>query len=399
MYPVLSGGSSLRKIEFFCIYNRKTDELYELNEEGFYFLLNLDGTKSLKDLSYDKEFLDFLLKEGVIEISKKPTYRKPILRASPVPSLRYLEVQITGRCNLSCKHCYIEERLGDMDLSLFTKIVDEFEEMGGLRLMVSGGEPTIHRNFEKIADILSSERYTFRRVLLTNGIIYRGFIKKGFDEVQVSIDGLEKGNDMIRGKGSFRKAMDSILKYLDDGLDVSVATMLHRGNVSEIEEMGRMLRKIGIREWGIDVPCISGKLKENTSLLLEPHEAAPYISYSFGGSYHGESEGMVCGYHLLTIFPDGIASKCGFYRNRPIGDLKRESLAEVWRRKKDISIHETDCHGCEYLDECGGGCRFRAGDYGKDPYMCAYYGWLKKESIASKTPPAMDLDLSDMVKQ
>ena len=58
------------------------------------------------------------MREGIL--TKEPPYnklrgtkiqndkRRPPIKKSPVPSLRYLELQITDRCNLRCRHCYID---------------------------------------------------------------------------------------------------------------------------------------------------------------------------------------------------------------------------------------------------------------------------------------------------
>jgi radical SAM protein with 4Fe4S-binding SPASM domain len=70
---------------------------------------------------------------------------------------------------------------------------------------------------------------------------------------------------------------------------------------------------------------------------------------------------------------DGTIDKCGDFTERRSGHA-REGLAAVWPRIRRWRLEELSCR-CPHLDECRGGCRFRAighGDpLGPDPVQCA----------------------------
>ena len=111
-----------------------------------------------------------------------------------MPSLRYLELQITDRCNLRCRHCYIGENVPkELSVRQITEILKEFEEMQGLRLMITGGEPLLHSSFDALNDVLPD--FLIRKVLFTNGLLLNKDLLRrlNVDEIQISIDGLEKG--------------------------------------------------------------------------------------------------------------------------------------------------------------------------------------------------------------
>ena len=105
--------------------------------------------------------------------------------------------------------------------------------------------------------------------------------------------------------------------------------MVHRKNLDEFEPLARLVEEIGAIEWGVDLPCLAGSLQEHSDLLVPYEEAVPFLSFSFGGGYHGSSEGYACGRHLLTVLPNGQAVKCGFYEDQPLGDA-RQGLIECW---------------------------------------------------------------------
>lgn len=86
----------IKLIEFPALYNIKTDELYSLNEKGLEIIQNIEEGKTLniKDKE-EKEFINYCLNEGIL--TTEPQKRiKTLLRQSPIPSLRYLELQITN---------------------------------------------------------------------------------------------------------------------------------------------------------------------------------------------------------------------------------------------------------------------------------------------------------------
>jgi radical SAM protein with 4Fe4S-binding SPASM domain len=248
--------------------------------------------------------------------------------------------------------------------------------MQGLRLLITGGEPLLHREFSGMNRLLPD--YAFRKVLFTNGTLVTDGLLDGLnvDELQVSVDGLEGAHDALRGKGTFGKAMECIRKALDKGFEVSVSTMVHGGNLGDFDELERTFKAIGIRDWTVDVPCREGNLRENPEFHLPPETAGRYLGYGFGDGLHGGGGGFACGLHLMAVMADGSSAKCAFYSDEPVGHV-REGLSRCWQRVKHTRLEELQCD-CDALEACRGGCRYRAsllgGPLEKDFYMCAFYG-------------------------
>jgi MoaA/NifB/PqqE/SkfB family radical SAM enzyme len=147
----------------------------------------------------------------LVKFFDTPQREKVSPHPSPVPSLRYLELQITDRCNLRCHHCYIGDGLSqDLSVKNIEEILEEFEEMQGLRLLLSGGEPLLHPNFWEINERLKD--YAFRSVLLSNGILITRDVARRLRvrEVQISLDGMKEGHESIRGTGTFTKTLAAI---------------------------------------------------------------------------------------------------------------------------------------------------------------------------------------------
>ncbi len=65
-----------------------------------------------------------------------------------------LDVHVTTRCNLRCRHCYLKdlkaEDRRDMDLDTFAELLIDASLHSVKTFILSGGEPLYHKNFEEI---------------------------------------------------------------------------------------------------------------------------------------------------------------------------------------------------------------------------------------------------------
>lgn len=377
-YLSLSEPCALKSLEEDYLYHIGEDDLYEVNDDAAAMLARCDGSLCVHELNPDPEFLHFCVEEGLLELNESPSSRNLWPGASPVPSLRYLEWLVTFRCNLSCAHCYLgDSQAADFPEDLIRPLLDQFSSMQGLRILVSGGEPILYKHFDTLNEALPD--YPVRAVLLSNGMgLHEGLLKRlHFHEVQISLDGMEKGHDLIRGKGSFEQAVKAMKMVRDAGMDLSVATMIHSGNLDEWDEMRQLIQDSGAGEWSVDYPCRKGRWESHPELAVDPAIAAGKMAYGFGGSYHGTSSGWTCGRHLAAILPSGELCKCGLYQDRPYGHVTN-GLEEAWKRIDHLPIDQTECSGCEEADSCGGGCRYRAGGgTDRDEVMCRLFGVWK----------------------
>lgn len=369
----LSDKCELKLLEFPSLYNIHSDELYQLDESAFDLLKKCAMTGC--DVN-DKEFLNYCLSEGIL-VNKMVNIRRSNILQSPIPSLRYLELQITDKCNLKCKHCYIgKPKNHELSIDNIKGLLEEFEDMQGLRLLITGGEPLMHNDFMKLNKILP--QFRFRKILFTNGLLLnRDVLKKlNVHEIQISVDGMQKGHEAIRGKGTFKKVISKVEEAMLVGFDVSISTMIHKENLDEFDEMEGLFKSMGIKDWTVDMPSIVGNLEQNMDLSVSPDIAGKYLNYGFGEGLHGGDEGFACGLHLLSVLADGSICKCAFYSNNKIGDIF-EGLRKNWEKIRPIRLDELECFSlsCKVIDVCRGGCRFRAKDkYKRDICKCYSYG-------------------------
>ncbi len=419
----LARNAVLKWIETPSVYHIEKDDLYELDGDSFEFLNNCAAVTGCdaESASSGAEFIDYCLKEKILTKDKVSVKRPPLIK-SPDSSLRYLELQITNKCNLKCRHCFIgarniitlpqhlQSREGksraspikagkiinkypipsrergakeeELSVNQIKGILKEFEEMQGLRVLITGGEPLIHRSFEEINKLLPE--FFVRKVLFTNGLLLnkKALKKLNVDEVQISLDGLKDAHDSLRGKGTFKLAIEAAKRALYSGFEVSIATMVHTKNLDDFDEMERLFKDMGIKDWTVDVPCITGRLVDNPEFHLSPEQGGKYMRYSLGNGPHAGTPGFACGLHLMAVMADGKVSKCTFYSDSSVGRIE-EGLRKCWQKIKPVTIDKLKCD-CEHIESCRGGCRYRAGllgdPLGKDLYKCNFYDYNLKNS-------------------
>lgn len=376
-YLVLGEEVWLKRLEAPCVYDARTDDLYEISREALDFLCLCDGSRTVGELAPEGEFLSFCLEEGVLEVRESPAWREIRVGENALPSLRYLMVEVTDRCNLRCRHCYLGDAgTADLRWERLAGVVEEFGEMGGLRFMITGGEPLLYPRFAELNRILAGRPY--RRVLVTNGTLMEkvDYAAFNFHEIQFSLDGLEEGHDFLRGPLNFARTMRAMRQALDAGMDVSVATVMHAHNLDELTELGSRLEEMGVKSWTLEYPVPEGRLRDEPGIMPDLAAAVPFMEMEWGSGVHEGAAGYACGAHLASILPVGRLVKCDYYADITGGDVGG-GLRRAWEALPRARIGG-DCAACEVLDECGGGCRYRAllleGEGGPDPVMCLCRG-------------------------
>jgi MoaA/NifB/PqqE/SkfB family radical SAM enzyme len=153
-------------------------------------------------------------------------------------------VNITNRCNLRCRHCFVfrdenpTDRKGEMGTETMVKQLGALQVRHGIQTMLwMGGEPLIRQ------DVLREGTKLFsKNTVTTNGTI--DLIDLPRCTYVVSIDGPQEINDTIRGKGSFRRVMKTLSRLPDD-FDPTVMCqyVVTKENEAGMEETVRILRE------------------------------------------------------------------------------------------------------------------------------------------------------------
>lgn len=203
---------------------------------------------------------------------------------------------INNECNLRCKHCCI-----DKEKQQITKSYEQIEEelkysynLGSRFVDFEGGEPTLWKDNEKnINDlILLAKKIGFFSTTVTTNA-QNDFSWLNANSVWVSIDGFEESHDLIRGKGSFAKAVENITKYGESGKkSLSINMVINKLNEKSVEQtinfakQNPYIRSISLNfhmpYFGTENLCVDDRNKILDKIILMKKQNYPIMN-TFSG--------------------------------------------------------------------------------------------------------------------
>ena len=320
----------------------------------------------------------------------------------PVDATLYL----TRACNLRCTTCYVSASKplpNELNVDEWIRVVDELSELGVRYLYLLGGEPLLLLN-RGLLDIIKRGKENGMVVSIsTNGTLVSedSAVKlrnSGVDQVQVSLDGPNPVvNDLIRGRGSFRKAINAIKHLKEAGVPVTLSYTVTIINADYVKDLVKLAVDLRIpvvtfvrvqefgraSEWGLG---ISNELAHE--VLIKLSEVNPtgvkvvYSGFRFGllsliRKAYGEAEELLnrlkvvnygtcpAGKSRLVIDSNGDIYGCELLMKPEFreGNVKQDELGKVWvsgfrafRNRTPISL----CVTCPFFKLCQGGCPARA---------------------------------------
>src|SRR5215217_8092887 len=121
--------------------------------------------------------------------------------ATIVPAPIGLLAELTHRCPLQCPYCSnpleLEQVAGELATESWLDVLAQAAALGVLQVHLSGGEPAVRRDLEKI--VAGAAKAGLYSNLITSAVLLsRERLEKlaasGLDHVQISVQGAEPGN-------------------------------------------------------------------------------------------------------------------------------------------------------------------------------------------------------------
>ena len=311
--------------------------------------------------------------------------------------------EITMGCNMRCKHCgsACENPLKDeLTTDEALKLCDDLGELGFHWITLSGGEPTIRKDWPLIAKRLNQNNIIPNMITngwLLNETIIDQAVEAGINTIAISVDGLEATHDYIRKPGSFQRIMSALdLLKLKGGVAVSIITTVNNRNIAELEPLRDILALRGVRGWQLQIGLPMGNMSGHGDLLMEPRHVDEVINFAYDTMKDGRIEaqladcmgyynvkeievrkvtsksdyydwqGCPAGKYCMGIFHNGDITGCTSIRNKEYvaGNIRRTPVKEIWESpdnflwNRQLTKDKLNgfCKICKYGQYCLGGC-------------------------------------------
>ena len=223
--------------------------------------------------------------------------------------------ELTARCTLKCKMCYMRLDQRDIDAQGRELTAAEWIELGRaavdagtVDLLLTGGEPMLHPDFAEIYMALSDMGFVLR--VFTNATLVTDEIAALFEErppqlVEVSVYGASRETYQRVGgwADGFDRMRDGVDKLIKAVPTISLKTTIIRDNAADFEAMNAFARERGmpLSTVSLPMPAIRGARADVRACRLNIQELL---------TFHHD--------HNFNILNDGCSAppsdrRCGLY--------------------------------------------------------------------------------------
>lgn len=327
-----------------------------------------------------------------------------------------LQWHITQTCDLHCKHCYDRSDRAPVPYDTALAFLDDFYDFCGEmhvkgQVSFTGGNPLLYPRFTDIYRA-ASERGFGTAILGNPSPIQQ--IEKLMDIAeplffQISLEGLQKHNDDIRGEGHFKRSLEFLDQLRERDIYTMVMLTLSRDNMNQILPLAKILRertdyftfnRLSTVGEAARLAMADPKDFEN---FLRKYEAASADNPMLGlkdnfiniildeknKRLFGGCTGYGCGaaFNFVALLPDGEVHACRKFPS-PIGNMLQNRLTETYHSEM-AQKYRTGAHSCRdcRLNIVCRGCLAVAHSYGldvfkdRDPFCFIPQKTYKKKGI------------------
>lgn len=377
----------------------------QINKSGLNIFLLCNGEYNIEEiikiikikyrLSEDERlgirtFINDYIEKGVL-IYNDPKNPKPYtltVRKNEKLIIPFLiSFEVTNACQLKCKHCFNmsgREREKELSVEDFIGVAKQFRDMGSKILVITGGEPFLKKNIERLINY-ASDNFEYVNIL-SNCYSLPNNILKTLENthnvcMQISIDGKEHTHDFIRGvEGAYKITIKNIKTLIKHGIAVKISFTMNDINNRELDDVVKTAKNLGCLEVAVGLTGNTGNAKNNNIKVNIAKEFrhklekanAKYSNKTFNV---GISEGYAqaeklfesnphlnkCGggYNSIHFLSDGNITMCPSVKKYKLGNIKEQKLPAILHNKNILKYLDIPspvkavCGSCEYFANCG----------------------------------------------
>ncbi len=304
------------------------------------------------------------------------------------PRLASLQFELTSRCNERCIHCYIpngKKNAGfDMSFERFKYILDQYAEMGGLQVTLSGGEALMNKDIVKM--LWYCREKDMQISLLTNLISLKEELIPILKDVNISLIQVslysmnaEKHDFITTVKGSFEKTKTAIEKLHNADIPVQISCPIMKANKDGYDEVMKYAQRLRMKaqtdyimmaQADLDTSNLANRISvEETEKVIRDimendvdYQTETLAQEPLSSISEEEfAEMSLCGAGLndLCVTVNGDIYPCAGWQGFVVGNVFRESLKGIWEHSPKLEqirmIKQKDfpkCLKCEARDFC-----------------------------------------------
>ena len=247
-----------------------------------WIVLSKEAAASLgKSPHSSKECYERQLLENAMTIESATIYqgRESVLQLGPLKECWF---HLTDTCNLSCRHCLFAASPAkdrSIDQQSLLQTIDEALLLGCKLFSFTGGEPFVYPEFLAILSELLRNNPECHAAVLTNGMLLQESLTDLQQmerlHLQISLDGLEKGHDSLRGRGTFQAVTRNLKALHQADIPFTLSVAVSRDNIDDLPALVSLGASLGAASIHFLYHFIRGK--GSAEQFCSPEEMFPKI--------------------------------------------------------------------------------------------------------------------------
>lgn len=237
--------------------------------------------------------------------------------AAATEQLSFLWLEITGRCQLSCVHCYAASgptgSHGVMDRADWQRVIDQAADLGAKMVQFIGGEPTLHPDLPDLiayARDAALEVEVFSNLVHVTDRLWATFVERGVSLACSYYSDDRAEHARITGRSrSYPRTRANIVEALRRSIPLRVG-VIELDDAQRADEAVAELEQLGVTFIGRD------RLRQVGRGVRDRAAAADQLCGH-------------CADGVLAVSPDGAVWPCVFSRWLPVGNVLSAPLPQI----------------------------------------------------------------------
>lgn len=244
-------------------------------------------------------------------------------------NLGFVWLEITGKCQLTCNHCYAESgptgRDGAMLPADWCRVIDEVAQLGGQMVQFIGGEPTLHRRLPDLVQHALDqglEVEVFTNLVRVSWELWETFARRGLRlATSYYSDDAAEHEAITMGRGSHARTKANIIEALRRSIPLRVG-LVDVQDGQRVEQARAELEALGVTQIGTDHLRRVGR---------SSRQHQPSIDQLCGHCARGK----------VAVSPNGDVWPCVFARWMSVGNVRQSTLIEIFASPEMASVTAT----------------------------------------------------------
>ena len=253
----------------------------------------------------------------------------PAVAGGPVRNRReepttFLHLELTGKCQLRCTHCYADSSPagshGTMTTNAWRRVIEEASQLGVEEVQFIGGEPTLHPALPELMEL--SLDLGLRAEVYSNLVYVPERLWQSFRHPEARLATSYYSDDPAQTAAITRGSMRSVLRSRDNLLRAIASRVVIRVGIIEVTAGQRVEQaRIQLIRWGVP----GQRIRVDRLRAVGRGQS----------SSESRAEDELCGNcadGVAAVTASGQVMPCAMSRHLPsIGNAGSETLQEILR--------------------------------------------------------------------